>query len=122
MLSLGEKCAVQEYEGMAQTNDKKIVTGLIWASLLASFLKRFLSHTCQAAMAGQMVSAQKMAKVGHRFLRRIIAATQVSLASVCDKIMQMIAFARRNCLRSRPKRDREEGRSLLKLCPAIQEA
>ena len=105
-----------------QTNNRNIATGLIWASLLASFLKRFLSHTCQAAMSGQMVSTQKMAKVGHRFIRRIIAATQISLASVRDEILQMISFARQNCLRSRPKRDREEGRSFLKLCPAIQGA
>jgi hypothetical protein len=102
-----------------QTNNREIVTGLIWGSLLASFLKRFLSHACQSTMSGQAVSTQKMAKIGHRFLRRILVAAEQGREALCVEVSRMIAFVRTSCLRSRPKRDQERGRALLNVQPVV---
>ena len=105
-----------------QTNNKNIAAGLIWAALIASFMKRFLSHTCQYFLPGEVVSTQKMAKIGHRFLRRLIEAAANGIAAVLDQVSKMVIYVRENCLRSRIKRDEERGRSRLSVNPVTCEA
>lgn len=105
-----------------QTNNKNIATGLIWASLLASFLKRFLSHTCQVMLPGSVVSTQKMAKKGHRFLRRIIAVVGQGQEELFRELQRLVDFVRVNCMRSRSKRDKERGRAFLNVSPVGSEA
>lgn len=92
------------------TKKEPIVEGLIWGSIIAATLKRYLAHIAQIE-TNTAISTHKAAKCGYRFLGNIIDAL---IGGLLRKIQQaieaFIGFLMRNAQRSHPKRDERSGR------------
>ena len=90
------------------TNNEHIATGLIWASLCAAVLKRFLAHAAQL-VGGKPVSTRRVAMCSGHIVEEIAAALLACLsiaAAFCDGMTFLLA----NACRSNPERDRKTGR------------
>ena len=91
------------------TSNSNIVEGLIWASLAASELKRFLAHATQAVFAGVETSTRKVAMAAAHHLpaiaKSIIRGRGLRIA--LRKALEFLAFVGR---RAHPDRDRRTGR------------
>lgn len=90
------------------TGNEHIAEGLIWASLAAATLKRFLAHATQRAR-GRAISTRKVAMCARVFLRRLLTglAAPTLLRATLEEIVE---FLDHNARRANPKRDRERGR------------
>ena len=91
------------------TGNEHIVEGLIWASLAAAVLKRFLAHAAQKVHK-RAVSTRKVAMCARLFLRSLLAA----LASPRDlraEVVRLTDFFAHDALRSDLRRDRRRGRT-----------
>jgi hypothetical protein len=53
------------------TTKEPIAEGLIWASLCAAILKRFLAHACQQVVRGSSISTRRVSMCGHHILSDI---------------------------------------------------
>lgn len=90
------------------TANEHIAAGLIWASLCAAVLKRFLAHAAQL-VGGKPLSTRRVAMCSGHIIDGLVAAllTYTSIAAAfCDGMAFLLANARR----SNPKRDRKTGR------------
>ena len=92
------------------SGNASIVEGLIWASLCAAIVKRFVAHAAQNELA-LPVSTRRTAMLMPYFLEElmcgILQRDDLGLGRAWRKT---IAFIAANGLRSNPKRDREKGR------------
>ncbi len=90
------------------TANEHIAAGLIWASLCAAVLKRFLAHAAQL-VGGKPISTRRVAMCAEHIIDDIVRAllTCVSIASAFSEGM---TFLLANARRSNPKRDRKSGR------------
>jgi hypothetical protein len=86
-----------------------IAEGLIWASLAAAFLKRYLAHACQRVV-GEAISTRVSSMCGHHILSIIFASMKRCFRDLADRLSDAFAFLRHNARRSRPRRERESGR------------
>jgi hypothetical protein len=90
------------------TANEHIATGLIWASLCAAILKRFLAHAAQR-VGGKPISTRRVAMcVGH-IMDELVSALLTSV-SIAAALRDGLAFLLANAQRSNPKRDRKTGR------------
>jgi len=90
------------------TANEHIAAGLIWASLCAAVLKRFLAHAAQL-IGGKPISTRRVAMCAGHILDEIVAAL-LACTSIADAFHDGIAFLLANARRANPKRDRKVGR------------
>ena len=90
------------------TANEHIAEGLIWASLCAAILKRFLAHAAQR-VGGKPISTRRVAMCAGHILDALVAALLASL-SIAAALRDGLAFLVANAQRSNPKRDRKTGR------------
>jgi DDE family transposase len=90
------------------TANEHIAAGLIWASLCAAVLKRFLAHAAQL-VGGKPISTRRVAMCAAHILDELVAALLVC-ASIATAFVDAIEFLVANARRSNPKRDRKVGR------------
>jgi hypothetical protein len=90
------------------TANEHIAAGLIWASLCAAVLKRFLAHAAQI-IGGKPMSTRRVAMCSGHIIDELAAAL-IASASIADVFRHGIAFLLANARRSNPTRDRKTGR------------
>jgi len=90
------------------TANKHIAAGLIWASLCAAVLKRFLAHAAQL-VGGKPISTRRVAMCAGHIIDDIVAAL-LACASIAAAFRDGMAFLIANARRANPKRDRKSGR------------
>jgi hypothetical protein len=89
------------------TANEHIAAGLIWASLCAAILKRFLAHAAQR-VGGKPISTRRVAMCAGHILDELVAALLASV-SIAAALHDGLAFLLANAQRSNPKRDRKTG-------------
>ena len=96
---------------LGDTGKSAIVKGLIWASLIAAALNRYMAHSTQLA-AQVEISTQRTAMSASHF---VITLMQVINSKCNQRIDQAVESAMRrlavNARRAHPKRDRRTGRT-----------
>lgn len=90
------------------TANEHIAGGLIWASLCAAVLKRFLAHAAQL-VGGKPMSTRRVAMCSGHIIDEIAAAL-IACVSIAAAFRDGIAFLLANARRANPKRDRKTGR------------
>jgi hypothetical protein len=90
------------------TGNEHIASGLIWASLCAAVLKRFMAHAAQV-IGGRPVSTRRVAMCAGHIIDEIFLAL-LACVSIASAFRDGIAFLLANARRSNPARDRKTGR------------
>jgi hypothetical protein len=90
------------------TANEHIAAGLIWASLGAAVLKRFLAHAAQL-VGGKPISTRRVAMCAGHIIDELVTAL-LACVSIAAVLRDGLAFLRANARRSNPKRDRKTGR------------
>ena len=90
------------------TGNEHIAAGLIWASLCAAVLKRFLAHAAQI-VGSKPISTRRVAMCAGHIIEELVAALLASV-SIAAALRDGLAFLLANAQRSNPKRDRKTGR------------
>jgi len=98
------------------TAKSPIAEGLIWASLLAVLLKRFLTHVTEHLLHIEL-STQRAAIAARHFLDPILRALGTKTSALLSALLQAIAFLGSNARRAHPARDRKTGRLACGLKP-----
>ena len=91
------------------TGNPHIAAGLIWASLCAAVLKRFLAHAAQRAGSGTAISTRRVAMCAHHLLDDLVAALLIG-AGLLRALRRGLLYLLANARRSNPDRDRRTGR------------
>ena len=93
------------------TSKAPIAEGLIWASLTAAALSRYMAHSTQL-LAGVEISTQRVAMSATYFVTGLMNALRSGCAqSVHHSVESTIRFLSINARRANPKRDRRNGRT-----------
>jgi hypothetical protein len=90
------------------TANEHIAAGLIWASLCAAVLKRFLAHAAQI-VGGKPISTRRVAMCARHIIDEIVTAL-LTCGSIASAFRDGMAFLLANARRSDPRRDRKKGR------------
>jgi hypothetical protein len=90
------------------TANEHIAAGLIWASLCAAVLKRFLAHAAQL-VGGKPISTRRVAMCAGHVIDELVAAL-LACASIAAAFRDGMAFLLANARRANPKRDHKVGR------------
>jgi hypothetical protein len=90
------------------TANEHIAAGLIWASLCAAVLKRFLAHAAQL-IGGKPISTRRVAMCAGHIIDELVAAL-LTCATIATVFRDGIEFLLANARRANPKRDRKVGR------------
>lgn len=90
------------------TANEHIAAGLIWASLCAAVLKRFLAHAAQL-VGGKPISTRRVAMCSGHIIDELAAAL-LACVSIAVAFSDGLAFLVANARRSNPARDRKTGR------------
>jgi hypothetical protein len=90
------------------TANQHIAAGLIWASLCAAVLKRFLAHAAEF-VGGTAISTRRVAMCAGHIIDELAAALLACL-SIAAAFRDGLAFLLANARRSNPTRDRRTGR------------
>ncbi len=90
------------------TANAHIATGLIWASLCAAVLKRFLAHAAQL-IGSKPISTRRVAMCAGHIIDEIFMAL-LACTSIAVAFRDGIEFLLANACRSNPKRERKSGR------------
>lgn len=90
------------------TANEHIAAGLIWASLCAAVLKRFLAHAAQL-VGGKPMSTRRVAMCSGHIIDEVAAAL-LACVSIASAFRHGMDFLLANARRSNPKRDRKTGR------------
>ena len=85
-----------------------IAEGLIWASLCAAILKRFLAHAAQR-VGGTARSTRRVAMCAHPILDALVAALRLGVG-LRGTLRRGLAYLLANARRANPDRDRRTGR------------
>lgn len=99
------------------TSKVAIAEGLIWASLLAAILKRFIAHAAEHVLQVE-ISTQRVAAVARHFLDDVLKCLQSGGRHLPGVLREIFAFLGENAQRAHPKRDRKRGRLSTGLRPA----
>ena len=91
------------------TANKFIVEGMIWASLCAAVLKRFMAHAAQLLGEGTPISTRRVAMCAH-IIEDIVTALLHAAADLIAQIRGALVYILTNARRAHPKRDRLKGR------------
>jgi hypothetical protein len=90
------------------TANAHIAEGLIWASLCAAVLKRFLAHAAQR-VGGTALSTRRVAMCAHHILDALVAAL-LRGGGLRATLRRGLAYLLANARRANPDRDRRTGR------------
>jgi hypothetical protein len=90
------------------TANEHIAAGLMWASLCAAVLKRFLAHAAQF-VGGKPISTRRVAMCAGHIIDEIVTAL-LACVSIATAFRDGMAFLLANARRSNPRRDRKTGR------------
>ena len=90
------------------TANAHIAEGLIWASLCAAVLKRFLAHAAQRVGRTAM-STRRVAMCAHHILDALVAALLLGVG-LRGTLRRGLAYLLANARRANPDRDRRTGR------------
>jgi len=90
------------------TANAHIAEGLIWASLCAAVLKRFLAHAAQR-VGGTAMSTRRVAMCAHHILDALVAALLLGVG-LRGTLRRGLAYLLANARRANPDRDRRTGR------------
>ena len=90
------------------TANPHIAEGLIWASLCAAVLKRFLAHAAQR-VGGTAMSTRRVAMCAHHILDALVAALLLGVG-LRAPLRRGLAYLLANARRANPDRDRRTGR------------
>jgi hypothetical protein len=90
------------------TANAHIVEGLIWASLCAAVLKRFLAHAAQR-VGGTAMSTRRVAMCAHHILDALVATLLLGVG-LRATLRRSLAYLVANARRANPDRDRRIGR------------
>ena len=99
------------------TTKPYIAEGLIWASLCAAMLKRFIAIACQRA-AGVPISTRRVAMVGKAIFAVVRKVATSRSSAFQAELTKLFEYLSRNARRSNPKRERKTGRLAMGLEPA----
>jgi len=83
--------------------------GLIWASLCAAVLTRFLAHAAQRVGQGTAMSTRRVAMGAHHILDALVAAVLLGVG-LRATLRRGLAYLLANARRAHPARDRLTGR------------
>jgi hypothetical protein len=105
------------------TGKKAIAEGLIWGSILASVVKRYITHATELITRVEL-STQRAASSALHYLHDIVRALTLpsmeTLETLVCAITSAMAFLTTNAKRAHPKRDRIKGRLRFGLRPAAE--
>ena len=90
------------------TANEHIAAGLIWASLCAAVLKRFMAHAAQL-VGGKPISTRRVAMCAGHIIDELVAAL-LACTSIAAVFRDGILFLLANARRANLKRDRKAGR------------
>lgn len=90
------------------TANEHIAAGLIWASLCAAVLKRFLAHAAQL-VGGKPISTRRVAMCSGHIIDELVIAV-LACVSIASAFQAGMSFLLANARRSNPRRDRKIGR------------
>lgn len=90
------------------TANEHIAAGLIWASLCAAVLKRFLAHAAQL-VGGKPISTRRVAMCSGHIIDEL-AITLLACISIASAFRDGMAYLLANARRSNSARDRKTGR------------
>lgn len=96
------------------TGNEHIAAGLIWASICAAVLKRFLAHAAQIVSGGAAMSTRRVAMCARHVLYALVAEL-LRETRLSEVIADGLAFLIANAQRAHPDRDRATGRQRLGL-------
>jgi IS4 transposase len=100
------------------TANPGIAEGLIWASLAASLVKRFVALTAQSA-AKVAISTQKVAQILCRFLTPLLIAIVQVLPEAKELFEEALQSLATYAKRSNPRKEKRKGRAKLGLKPCF---
>lgn len=98
------------------TAKSAIAEGLIWASILAATLKRFIAHAAERIL-GVELSTQRVAACARHFFDDIILNLYRGTRTLRRRLTDALAFLGENARRAHPERDRDRGRLAAGLHP-----
>lgn len=90
------------------TANRHIAEGLIWASLCAAVLKRFLAHAAQ--LVGRVPISTRRAAMCARHLLDDLVAALLNGCSLLEPLRRGLDYLLANARRAHPNRDRRTGR------------
>lgn len=90
------------------TANPHIAEGLIWASLCAAVLTRFLAHAAQR-VGGTAILTRRVAMCAHHILDALVAALRLGVGPR-GTLRRRLTFLLANARRANPDRDRRTGR------------
>lgn len=96
------------------TRKATIAEGLIWASLAAAFIKRYLAHACQRVY-GRSISTRRVAMCGHHVVVVLCKSIRHGFRDLVTLMRAAFEFLAQNARRSNPQRDHRRGRLALGL-------
>ena len=91
------------------TANAHIAEGLIWASLCAAVLKRFLAHAAQRVGDGTAMSTRRVAMCARHILDDLVTAL-LRGGGLLGALRRGLAYLLGNARRAHPDRDRRTGR------------
>ena len=91
------------------TANAHIAEGLIWASLCAAVLKRFLAHAAQRVGGGTAMSTRRVAMCARHILDDLVTALRVGIG-LLGALRRGLTYLLANARRAHPDRDRRIGR------------
>ncbi|HJN75087.1 MAG TPA: transposase [Myxococcota bacterium] len=97
------------------TANEHIAEGLIWASLAAAILKRFVAHVAQAVGA-KAISTRKVAMCAQLFLRGLCRDLGAG-RPMRPRLRRLVDYITVNAARAAPKKERRRGRLSMGLEP-----
>ena len=86
-----------------------IAEGLIWASLCAAVLKRFVAHAAQRVGDGAARSTRRVAMCAHHILDAVVTALRLGVG-LLGALRRGLTYWLANARRAHPERDRRSGR------------
>jgi hypothetical protein len=97
------------------TRKPGIAEGLIWASLAAALLKRFLAHATQLLRRVETSTRTAAMSLAHHL--PMLLQSFLSGRGVTARLRELLDYLAVNARRAHPKRDRAEGRLRDGMCP-----
>jgi len=91
------------------TANPHIAEGLIWASLCAAVLKRFLAHAAQRVGDGTAMSTRRVAMCARHILDAVVTALRIGVG-LLGALRRGLSYLLTNARRAHPERDRRTGR------------
>lgn len=98
------------------TSNQEIAEGLIWASLLAATMKRFLAHAAERVLAVE-ISTQRVAASARLFFDDVLSTLLHAPTALPGLLSRVFAYFAENTRRAHPRRDRKIGRFSVGLEP-----